>query len=84
MRFSYAARTELGDPEFYPYMSALESSIISPSAAANIRERISLTKTHNVSHYYSTPHSHSHPPDDDDPSANDQPSSPPTQEPPTS
>lgn len=61
MRFSYAARTELGDPSYYDYMDDLEASMLASDTAAKIRSRISTKKTFNVSHYYGKPHPHAHP-----------------------
>ncbi|KAH8685400.1 gamma-glutamyltransferase [Tricladium varicosporioides] len=61
MRFSYAARSELGDPSYYDYMDDLEASMLTSDTAAKIRSRISPKKTFNVSHYYDKPHPHTHP-----------------------
>jgi gamma-glutamyltranspeptidase / glutathione hydrolase len=58
MRFSYAARSSLGDPDFFPYMNGLESNMLRPSTAEAIRERISDDRTHNnVSYYAGNPYS---------------------------
>ncbi|PBP16806.1 gamma-glutamyltranspeptidase [Diplocarpon rosae] len=51
MRFSYAARTQLGDPDFFSYMRGLEADMLKPSTASHIRDRISDHHTHNVTDY---------------------------------
>ncbi|KAK2625377.1 hypothetical protein QTJ16_005746 [Diplocarpon rosae] len=51
MRFSYAARTKLGDPDFFSYMRGLEADMLKPSTASHIRDRISDHHTHNVTDY---------------------------------
>jgi gamma-glutamyltranspeptidase/glutathione hydrolase len=51
MRFSYGARTHLGDPDFFSYMDDLETEMLTSKTASNIRERISDNRTHNVSYY---------------------------------
>ncbi|TVY36469.1 Glutathione hydrolase proenzyme, partial [Lachnellula subtilissima] len=56
MRFSYAARSSLGDPDFFPYMHGLESSMLLPSTASSIRARIFDNTTHNISYYASPSH----------------------------
>jgi gamma-glutamyltranspeptidase / glutathione hydrolase len=62
MRFSYAARSELGDPDFFGYMAGFEAQMLKSSTAERIRHRISDHHTHNVSHYspvkYSLPDDH--------------------------
>lgn len=56
MRFAYAARTSLGDPDFFPYMTSLETSMLHPHTASKIRSQISSSTSHNLSHYFpSTP-----------------------------
>ena len=40
MRFSYAARAELGDPDFFSYMDDFEASMLNPETAEEIRGRI--------------------------------------------
>lgn len=62
MRFSYAARSELGDPDFFGDISSFEAQMLKPTTAEKIRKRISDYHTHNVSHYspvkYSLPDNH--------------------------
>jgi len=62
MRFSYAARTELGDPDFFKHMGGFEAQMLMPRTASNIRDKISDCHTHNVSYYgpqkYSLPENH--------------------------
>jgi gamma-glutamyltranspeptidase/glutathione hydrolase len=62
MRFSYAARSELGDPDFFGYMFGFEAKMLESATAERIRKRISDHRTHNVSHYspvkYSLPDNH--------------------------
>jgi gamma-glutamyltranspeptidase/glutathione hydrolase len=62
MRFSYAARSELGDPDFFGYMSGFEAQMLKSATAERIRRRISDHHTHKVSHYspvkYSLPDDH--------------------------
>jgi gamma-glutamyltranspeptidase / glutathione hydrolase len=62
MRFSYAARSELGDPDFFGYMAGFEAQMLRQATAERIRRRISDHHTHNVSHYspvkYSLPENH--------------------------
>lgn len=62
MRFSYAARAELGDPDFFGYMAGFEAQMLKQATAERIRRRISDKHTHNVSHYspvkYSLPDNH--------------------------
>ncbi|RDL37992.1 Uncharacterized protein BP5553_05425 [Venustampulla echinocandica] len=62
MRFSYAARAELGDPDFFSYMDSFEEQMLKPKTASSIRKRISDSRTHNVSYYsptgYTVPENH--------------------------
>ena len=61
MRFSYAARNELGDPDFFNYMDGFEARMLKPKTAEKIRGKISDDHTHNVSHYdpaYFLPENH--------------------------
>lgn len=62
MRFSYASRSELGDPGFFDYMSDFEAQMLKSATAESIRKRISDRHTHDVSHYspvkYSLPDNH--------------------------
>ncbi|KAN0107880.1 gamma-glutamyltranspeptidase [Hyaloscypha variabilis] len=62
MRFSYGARSELGDPDFFGYMGGFEAQMLKQSTADRIRKRISDHHTYNVSHYspvkYSLPENH--------------------------
>jgi gamma-glutamyltranspeptidase/glutathione hydrolase len=51
MRFSYGARTELGDPRFFNDMIHFEAEMLKPKTAEKIRERISDDTTHDVSWY---------------------------------
>jgi gamma-glutamyltranspeptidase / glutathione hydrolase len=51
MRFSYAARTHLGDPDFFDYMDDFETNMIKSETSSEIRRKISDQHTHNVSHY---------------------------------
>lgn len=51
MRFSYGARTHLGDPDFFDYMDDFETNMTKSETAAEIRGKISDNRTHNVSHY---------------------------------
>lgn len=57
MRYSYAARNELGDPDFFSYMDNLEAEMLKPETAANIRERILDDRTRNISDYRPNPKS---------------------------
>lgn len=56
MRFSYAARAELGDPAFFSYMDDFEAQMLKPKTASDIRKRISDFKTHNPSYYAAKTH----------------------------
>ena len=62
MRFSYAARGELGDPDFFKYMTAFEADMLRPKTAEKIRSRIDDERTKNVTDYnpkgYSMPENH--------------------------
>ncbi|KAH7305069.1 gamma-glutamyltranspeptidase-like protein [Rhexocercosporidium sp. MPI-PUGE-AT-0058] len=62
MRFSYAARGELGDPDFFNYMTAFEADMLKPKTAEKIREKISDDHTKNVTDYnpkgYTMPENH--------------------------
>jgi len=62
MRFSYAARAELGDPDFFNYMIDFETEMLESRTASHIRDNISDHHTKNVSEYdskkYSLPESH--------------------------
>ncbi len=51
MRFSYAARSELGDPDFFSYMDGFEAQMLKTRTASHIRDKISDDHTHNVSYY---------------------------------
>jgi gamma-glutamyltranspeptidase/glutathione hydrolase len=51
MRFSYATRAELGDPDFFNYMDGFEAQMLQPKTASHIREQISDHNTHNISDY---------------------------------
>jgi len=46
MRFSYAARLSLGDPDFFSYMDTFESRMLTPETASSIRSRIPDDTTH--------------------------------------
>ncbi|EHK99276.1 putative Gamma-glutamyltranspeptidase 1 [Glarea lozoyensis 74030] len=53
MRFSYAARAELGDPDFFSYMDKFEEQMLKEKTASAIREHksglsITLTSTVNL------------------------------------
>ncbi|CZR69360.1 related to gamma-glutamyltransferase [Phialocephala subalpina] len=51
MRYSYAARNELGDPDYFSYMEGLEAEMLKPTTAEKIREMILDDRTRNVSDY---------------------------------
>lgn len=51
MRYSFAARTHLGDPDFFDYMDEFETKMIRPETSSEIRRKISDKHTHNVSDY---------------------------------
>lgn len=50
-RFSYAARTELGDPSFVANITRFEMDLLSPRTGADIRAKIRDDRTFNVSYY---------------------------------
>jgi gamma-glutamyltranspeptidase / glutathione hydrolase len=62
MRYSYAARGELGDPDFFNNIEAFEAQMLKPTTAEHIRARISDYHTRNVSEYdpkgYALPENH--------------------------
>jgi gamma-glutamyltranspeptidase/glutathione hydrolase len=62
MRFSYAARSELGDPDFFSYMDGFEAEMLKSRTASQIRRKITDDRTHNVSYYgpkkFSPPENH--------------------------
>lgn len=62
MRFSYAARGELGDPDFFSYMESFEAKMLMPKTAEKIREKISDDHTRDSSEYnpkcYMQPENH--------------------------
>ncbi|XMA12808.1 hypothetical protein WAI453_005599 [Rhynchosporium graminicola] len=62
MRFSYAARGELGDPDFFKNMTAFEADLLKPKKVEKIRERINDDSTKNVTDYnpkgYAMPENH--------------------------
>jgi gamma-glutamyltranspeptidase/glutathione hydrolase len=62
MRFSYAARAELGDPDFFNYMDDFEEAMLQPKTAEMIRRRIFDDRTQNASAYspkgYMAPDNH--------------------------
>ncbi|KAK6358141.1 hypothetical protein TWF730_007495 [Orbilia blumenaviensis] len=51
MRFGYAMRAELGDPDFVEGLDAYQASMISPEVAEEVRSRICLTRTLEVKEY---------------------------------
>ncbi|KAK7421996.1 hypothetical protein QQZ08_009717 [Neonectria magnoliae] len=51
IRFAYGLRTELGDPGFLDGIADYTASMISPETGAEIRSKISDTRSHNVSWY---------------------------------
>jgi gamma-glutamyltranspeptidase / glutathione hydrolase len=51
MRFSYAARGELGDPDFFSDIDSFETRMLRPSNAAKIRSLILDSRTRTVSEY---------------------------------
>jgi len=51
MRFSYAARNELGDPDFFQYMDGFEAQMLEKRTAEGIRRKIHDGHTHNISFY---------------------------------
>ena len=62
MRFSYAARAELGDPDFFNYMDDFEAAMLTPKTAEEIRGRILDDRTQDVKAYspkgYTQPKNH--------------------------
>lgn len=62
MRFSFGARAELGDPDFFDYIDDFELSMINETTAAGIRGRIFDDRTQKVSAYnpkrYQIPENH--------------------------
>lgn len=52
MRWSYAARGQLGDPDFFPFMAAYEDEMLTPSTIASIRKRIRDSHTHDPTTYH--------------------------------
>jgi gamma-glutamyltranspeptidase/glutathione hydrolase len=62
MRYSYAARSKLGDPDFYKNMDTFEAEMITEETANRIRGSISDDRTKNVSEYgpdiYEMPENH--------------------------
>ncbi|KAH8589948.1 gamma-glutamyltransferase [Bisporella sp. PMI_857] len=62
MRYSYGAHAELGDPDFFDYMAAFETSLLQPEHVALIRANISDNFTQDPSAYnpsgYQIPESH--------------------------
>lgn len=51
MRFSYAARAELGDPDFFDYMADYEATMLKTKTAEDIRSKISDDRTRPVRDY---------------------------------
>lgn len=51
MRFSYAARGDLGDPDFFNYMTDFEADMLRPETAEKIRGLIDDNRTKNVTEY---------------------------------
>ncbi|KAK6532541.1 hypothetical protein TWF281_006728 [Arthrobotrys megalospora] len=51
MRFGYAMRAELGDPDFVPGLDAYQQSMISPETAEEVRSKICFTHTLAVKEY---------------------------------
>ncbi|KAF4125880.1 gamma-glutamyltranspeptidase / glutathione hydrolase [Geosmithia morbida] len=51
MRFAYAARLEIGDPDFVPHMADLEADMLSEVNAKKIRDRIRDNQTLPVEEY---------------------------------
>lgn len=62
MRFSYGARAELGDPDFFNYMDDFEASMLKPKTVEDIRRRIMDDRTQDVKAYdpkgYMQPENH--------------------------
>lgn len=61
MRFSYAARGELGDPDFFSYMEAFEAKMLKSGTAERTRSRILDDRTMNVTEYSPDGNSHEMP-----------------------
>lgn len=57
MRYAYAARTELGDPDYFNYMFGLEAEMLKPETAAKTRGKILDDRTKNVTDYKPLPNS---------------------------
>ncbi|KUJ06596.1 gamma-glutamyltranspeptidase [Mollisia scopiformis] len=57
MRYAYAARSELGDPDFFSYMVGLEAEMLKSKTAAKTREKILDDRTKNVTDYRPLPNS---------------------------
>jgi gamma-glutamyltranspeptidase/glutathione hydrolase len=51
MRFSYAARAELGDPDFFSYMADYEATMLKSKTAEVIRGKILDDRTQDVKAY---------------------------------
>lgn len=51
IRFAYAQRTKMGDPDYVKNMVSFEQEVIDDITAKNIRSKISDQKTQNVSAY---------------------------------
>ncbi|KAK1991084.1 gamma-glutamyltransferase 1 [Colletotrichum falcatum] len=51
MRFAYGQRAKLGDPSFVDGMAAYTAGMLSPETGAEVRARISDTRTYNTSWY---------------------------------
>ena len=51
MRFAYGQRTELGDPSFVEGLDEYQRRMLSDEVTAEIRSKISDTRTQNVSYY---------------------------------
>jgi len=51
MKYSYAARGELGDPDFFSYMDGFEAKMLTSKTAESIRERISDDHTRDPTEY---------------------------------
>ncbi len=62
MRYSYAARSNLGDPAFFKNMNAFEAKMLEQTTIEKIRGSISDDRTKNVSEYnpltYAMPENH--------------------------
>lgn len=57
MRYAYAARNELGDPDFFNYMNGLEAEMLKSETAAKTRAKILDDRTKNVTEYRPRPDS---------------------------